>query len=282
MLTLPITSPSRISLRDACIGFLCSETWCFQASTGRVRRFKLVGCDSSRQGSAVWPGIPTSPTSKSSWTSRCLYGIGIASTERINSVPSMLSSIRGSGSHAFRRQMSPFSPRRSPATRSTWISSTMWPTRSKQRLEPLRRKAEAEPYPRRDSQIRTTTGLLDLGTDLTRDPTTDTPSRSGTTTTISGPTMNGRSGVGATKGGIIEMIAVAITAENERLAEAMAFCSIFSARGLMTSDAQRKLWPIVVFHFCDGLQSSTCGCTFHNIRISVPCRNGQSVFQSHA
>ena len=231
------TAPSRISLRDACIGFLCSETWCFQASTERVRRFKLVGCDSSRQGSALWPGIRTSPTNKSSWTSRCLYGIGIASTERINSVPSMLSSTRGSGSLAFQRQTSHLLPRRSQATRFTWTSSTMWPTRSRRQLGPLRRKAEAEPSPRRASQIRTTTGQLDLGTDLIRDPPTDTPSRSGTTTTTSGPTTSGRSGVGATRGGSTEMTAAATIAESQRLAEAMAFCSIFSARGLMTSVA---------------------------------------------
>ena len=33
------------------------------------------------------------------------------------------------------------------------------------------------------------------------------------------------------------MTAVATIAEKQRLAEAMAFCSTFSARGLMTSDA---------------------------------------------
>ena len=237
MLILPTIAPPRTSLRDACTGFLCSETWCFPASRGLARRSELVGCGSTRQESASWLGIPISPISRSSWTSRCLYGIGIASTERINSVPSMLSSTRGSGSLACQRQMSHSLPRRSQATRFTWTSSTMWPTRSRRQLGPLRRKAEAEPSPRRASQIRTTTGQLDLGTDLIRDPSTDTPSRSGTTTTTSGPTMSGRSGVGATRGGNIEMTAAATIAENQRLAEAMAFCSIFSARGLMTSDA---------------------------------------------
>ena len=206
-------------------------------STGLVRRSALGGCDNSRRGFASWLGIPTSPTSRLSWTSRCLCGIGIASTERTNSVPSTPSSTRGSGSHACQRQTSPSFPRRSPATRFTWTSSTTWPTRSRRQLGPLRRKAEAEPSPRRASQIQITTGLLDLGMDLTRDPTMGTPSRSGTTTTTSGPTTSGRSGVGATRGGNIEMTAVAITAENIRLAEAMAFCSTFSARGLMTSDA---------------------------------------------
>ena len=78
---------------------------------------------------------------------------------------------------------------------------------------------------------------VDLGTDLIRDPPMATPSRSGTTTTTSGPTTSGRSGVGATRGGSTEMTTAATIAESQRLAEAMAFCSIFSARGLMTSIA---------------------------------------------